>query len=285
MNEPSDKSPWILDVTEDTFEQEVTARSQDIPVVVDFWAEWCQPCRSLGPVLEDLAREFNGRFVLAKAETEKNETAAQRFQVSSIPAVFAISGGEVVDFFQGVLPEETIRSWLEQICTQAQFTSIQPLESTNPAEAEEKYRQFLESNPNVTEASIGLARTLLLQEKHDACREIIAELERRGFLEPEAEKVKAQLELQSKQGGDVEACQAAATANPNDLDLQLKLAEAFVGTEAYRECFEICLDLLQRDRHGLGESARELMVDVFRILPDDSDLIAEYRRKLSLALY
>src|SRR6188508_2780615 len=97
-------SPWILDATDENFEREVFERSRELPIVVDFWAAWCGPCRLLAPVLEKLAVEFDGKFLLVKANTDEVPRWANEFNVSSIPAVFAVKGGQVVHFFEGVQP-------------------------------------------------------------------------------------------------------------------------------------------------------------------------------------
>ena len=113
----------------------------------------------------------------------------------------------------------------------------------------------------------------------------MAELEQRGFLEPEAEKIKAALELGQKTGHDLEERRQAAHANPDDLSLQLALAESLVGAQRFEEALETCLALVQHDRQGTGELARQLMIDIFRVLPEDSELTSTYRRKLSMALF
>ncbi len=108
-------SPFLFEATAENFVNEVIERSHQVPVVVDFWAEWCQPCRMLGPVLERLAIEYDGKFILAKANTEQMPELASGFGVRSIPAVFGIKGGKVVDSFVGVLPEAAVRAWLDGI--------------------------------------------------------------------------------------------------------------------------------------------------------------------------
>src|SRR6185295_9419634 len=102
---PTRDSPWILEATEANFQQEAVERSRELPVVIDFWAEWCQPCRMLAPLLEKLAVEYGGRFLLVKAETENLPNIAAGFGVESIPAVYALRDGQLVDYFVGVLPE------------------------------------------------------------------------------------------------------------------------------------------------------------------------------------
>ena len=126
---------------------------------------------------------------------------------------------------------------------------------------------------------------LQAQERWDECSEIVAALEERGFLEPEAESIKSALELRRRQRGDLDELRQAADHEPDNLPLQLRFAEALAGAELYREALERCLALVQRDRQGVGEEARRVMVDIFRVLPDDSELTGEYRRKLSTALF
>lgn len=276
---------WVRETSAESFDEDVFQQSQQVPVIVDFWAEWCAPCRMLGPTLESLADEFAGKFVLVKAETERVPEAASRFQVQSIPAVYAVCGGEIVEAFVGALPEPQIRSWLERVLVYGQMAQASQAEQSDPPAAEAIYREVIENLPNEADASIGLARVLAAQGRHDEALSVIETLEKRGFLEPEAEKVKASLQLGGLQKLDVESCREAAAADPDDLQQQLVLAEALAGDAQYEEALEIALSLVERDRHGTGEAARKIMVDIFRVLPDQSDLTATYRRKLSMALY
>lgn len=282
---PEAANEWVVNTTDATFEQDVFQPSHERLIVVDFWAAWCQPCRMLAPVLEKLAADYAGKFVLVKANTDETPQAAGQFQVSGIPAVYAVQGGEVIDFFQGVLPEEAIQGWID---TQLQRGSLQQainLVETEPAAAETQLREILVNAPNEARAACALADALLRQDRDDECREVLAQLEERGFLEAEAEKVKAALDLKGRSGADVDAARAHAEAHPDDYAAQFAFAEALVGTEQYQAAFEICLALVTQDRQGFGEQARALMVEVFRVLPDDSELTSEYRRKLSTALY
>lgn len=286
MSEEQKKSsPWIVNTTPDTFDQDVFERSLEAPVIVDFWAEWCAPCRALAPILEGLASEFDGKFVLVKANAEEVPEAAAKFNVQGIPAVYAVIDGEVVDFFAGALPEAQIRDWLDQLFTVSMFLEAKRLEESAPAAAEAKYRMLAEQAPDNPEFQIGLARTLLEQQRFDDCQHIISELEKRGFLEPEAEKVKAALDLRSMEGVDLDSLKQAAAAEPDNLGLQLQVAEALAGAHQYEEALQACLAIVERDRKGVGDAARQVMIDIFRVLPSDSELTTTYRRKLSTALY
>lgn len=279
----------VIEATSETFENEVIAKSHEVPVVVDFWAEWCGPCRMLGPVLERLAEEYAGKFLLVKANTEELPDVAAGFGVRSIPAVFCLRDGKVVDMFVGVLPETAIRTWIDRLLPTAAETkaaSAAILIAANPKAAETAYREALALDPLLVTAKIGLARAAAAQGRPEEAQAVLAELEKRGYLEPEAERLKAELAIknQAEELGNVEMLRAAVAAAPDDLEAKLKLAEGLAASGNYDEALRLSLDLVERDRKGVGEEARKTMLRIFQLLPEDSELLAESRRKLSVAL-
>ncbi len=285
MSQTSEKqSPHVVNTDDQSFEQDVFERSKQTPVVLDFWSPTCMPCRMLSPVLEQLADEHNGRFVLVKAQTEMNMKGATEFNVRGIPAVFGIVDGEVVDYFEGALPADPVGEWLQRVYSASETAQARRLEDADAPAAEEKYRELLQRSPNNSVVSIGLARTLLSQDKIDEAREIVDELEKRGFLEPEAEQLKATLQLQSKSDVDLAEERGAAEAAPENLEVQLRYAEALAAHQQFEESMAKCLEIIQREKTGVGERAREVMVDLFRVAPDE-ELVRSYRRKLSMLLY
>ena len=286
----SDQSPWITETSHQTFEQDVIDRSREVPVVVDFWSSRCQPCLLLGPLLEKLIDELQGKLVLVKANTDQMPDVAAAFGVSAIPAVFGLRDGKVVDQFLGLIPEPQLRAWLEGLLpSQAEslVAEAQALEPTDPSAAETKYRQALESTPNQMPAKVGLARVLLAQDRLEEGRQAIEELASLDALDAEGEKVRAELiiALEGKQAGSVERCRADADASPDDLQLQLRLAQSLAAAAQHEEAMDICLALIPKDRQGLGEQARELMVHVFHVLGPESQVADDYRRKLTMVLY
>jgi putative thioredoxin len=291
MNEPhSDSSPWIVETNDSSFEKDVLDRSREVPVVVDFWAPWCQPCRMLTPILEKLVGEFEGKFILVKVNTDEAQMTAAQFRIQSIPCVYGFRDGQIVDSFVGVLPEDQLRAWLERLVpSEAELLTREgrALEQDDPSAAEAVYRRAIEAAPDESGAKIALASLLLSQDRADESRRIVEQLESRGFLETEAEAVKAALELNrlGEESPDIAACRAELDAQPDSGELQLKLAGALAAAQQYEEALQLSLDLVRRDKQGIGQPAKQLMLDIFRVLPDDSELISEYRRQLSAALY
>lgn len=282
-------SPHIVDVTTATFADEVVERSRSVPVVVDVWAAWCGPCKMLGPLLEKLAREYDGKFVLAKVDSDRAPEIAANLRVRSIPAVFGVRDGQIVDSFAGVQSETFLRQWLDRLLpskAEAVAAEARALEGSDPEAAASLYDEALALDPELGAARVGLARLALAAGRVDEARAAVQELERRGFLEPEAEKLKAEIVLKAQAEGaaDVDAARAAAEAAPADKALKLRLAEALAAASRYDEAPALALDLVETDRKGAGEEARKLMLAVFQLLPDDSELAAEFRRRLSFAL-
>jgi putative thioredoxin len=282
-------SPWIIEPTEQTFTADVVDRSAETPVVVDFWAPWCGPCRILTPVLEKLVNEFAGRFLLAKINTDAQPGLAAAFQVQSIPTVVGIRDRKVIDLFQGALPEDALREWLNALLPSAAERLLEEaarLEQESPDQAEAKYREAIEAEPDNAAAKIGLMRLFLGRQDFAQAQQQLDDLEQRGFLEPEAEKIKSQLHLQqtaASSGGAAEA-QRLAEASPDDLELQVKLAEALAAEGRTREALDVCLAVVSRQKSGPGEQAKAALLDILNTV-DDAELASDYRRKLATLLY
>ncbi len=281
--------PHVFDATVEGFVSEVVERSAEVPVVVDFWAEWCQPCRVLGPTLEKLAVEYDGQFVLARANTEALGEIAAGFGVRSIPAVFGIKDGAVVASFVGAQSEATLRDWLDRLLpteTETLTAEGRKLLAADPEAAGERFRAALALTPDHVPAKIGSGRAALALGRLDEARLILGALERRGYLEPEAETLKAELTVQGATGpaGDLGSLRENLAAHPTDNPGRLALAERLAAQGQYPEALELALDLVETDRKATGEPARKLMIAVFQLLPPDSEVAHDYRRRLSFAL-
>lgn len=218
--------------------------------------------------MEKLAVEFNGRFQLVKVNVDENQDLAAAFGVQSIPYVAALRDGQVASEFVGVHPEEKLREWLGSLLPSKAEELLKKghaLEQTDPKGALAAYREAAALDPKLDAARIALARVLLSLNQDDECRKIIAELESRGYLEPEAEKIKSQLELRAAaaEAGPLDEARKAAAAAPDDLALQLKLADALAVGNRHEEALQICLAIAQKDKLALGVEAKNTMLRIF----------------------
>jgi putative thioredoxin len=274
----------VLVASDPTFEMDVYGRSS--VVILDFWASWCAPCRMLMPLLEKLAKENVDWVTLIKVNTDECPVAAGSFNIQGIPAVFAVLGDQVIDQFQGALPEPAIRQWLERLKPRWQLNRLDSIAKSDPDEALQRLRELVADNPTDDGLTVRLAEQLFESGQSEEARSFIEKLEQRGFLEPAAARIKALLSLQQKsETADIDGLRLAIEKSPNDFATKLRLAEALAGRANYVEACEIGLQLVAEDRKATGEKARELMVEIFRVLPDDSEITSKYRRQLALALY
>jgi putative thioredoxin len=188
-------SPWILDVSAATFERDVLENSTRVPVVVDFWAPWCGPCRTLGPILERLVQERQGRVILARVNTEDQPDLASYFQISAIPAIKIFHQGQLIHEFEGLAPEQALRGLFDQLDPKGSqaLTGAHDAEQKSPAQAEKQYRDLLTADPDNAEARVGLARVLLAQGKLDDVPDVLEPLGSGGETGAEADRIKAQL--------------------------------------------------------------------------------------------
>ncbi len=285
MSESEYAPVWLIETSDAQFEADVMVRSQIGLVIVDFWADWCGPCRALAPVLEQVVSRYDGRVTLVKANTDRNADAAARFGVRGIPALFAVFDGQVIDSVQGALPEQALAEWIDRCASIAELANLEREIDVDPTSAEAKLRQRLADNPMDAEARVLLLKTLHRAGKLDACRRLLEELEQRGFLEPEVERIRSEIDLRDKSGLDVAALERAVQTDPADRSAMLQLGQALAGHGQYARAMDLCLQLIEEDREGTGEEARRLMLEIFNVLGDEAELTLEYRRKLAMALY
>jgi putative thioredoxin len=210
--------------------------------------------------------------------------------VQSIPAVYALRDAALVDFFVGVKSEAQLRAWIDRLLpseAEALVAQARKLQASEAAGAEAAYRKAAELDPNLASAKLGLAELLLDQDRAKDALAIVNELEKRGYLEPEAETLKARLHLAAspKAPADLDALRAAATADPKNLQAKIALAQALAAAGRYEEALQAALAVVETHHKEHVESARQLMVDIFRLLGEDSELTSTYRRRLSTALY
>jgi putative thioredoxin len=285
-------NPYSFDVGTADFQEKVLDASHRAPVLVDFWAEWCAPCRVLKPVLEKLAVDYGGRFILAKLNSDKNQELAARFGVRSIPNVKAFVNGRMVNEFTGALPEGQIRAFIDGLLPS-------PAEPLRAAAREARARgdadvacsllaDALQLDPANEDALLDLAEIHLDRHQAEAAQAILAPLVHRARDAARLNALQARLKLIAAGAGiDAVTLAARVAANVDDLDARLQLAHALALAHDYRPALEHLLAIVRRDRKWQEEAARKAMLDLFTLLggdPQYADLVREFRIQLARTL-
>jgi putative thioredoxin len=283
-------SPWVSDVTEADFEEKVLKKSHKIPIVVDLWAPWCGPCKSLGPILERLIVARNGQVMLAKINTDEEQNLAAQFQVSSIPMVIAFRKGQPVLEFVGLLPENQIVDFLDRLAPSEAEKSAETaaqLEKTNPAEAERLYREALKNDPNQEAAIIGLARLLVEQKKDEEATDWLDRIGSGGEFGAEADKLRAILWLmqQAKEMPSEPLLREKVKAEPKNAEATYELGCRLAAGGKTDEALETLLHAASLDRKLATSKVRETMVKIFFVIGVRSEMADAYRDKLTALLY
>jgi putative thioredoxin len=290
MSTSTSSSEFIKDVDTKTFAQEVIERSATVPVVVDFWAPWCGPCRVLGPILESEIGALGGRVLLAKVNTDESPELAQQFGIQGIPAVKAFRDGKVVSEFVGAVPKPQIQRFLKALAPPASASALDEADSTsragNHAEAEAKLRPLLEDPEVADRARLALVRALVGAGKAAEAREEMAKIDSRS---PEAEALpplqrRLAFADDAQEYGGEDKARAALAANPKDVPARYALGSALAARGELREALESFLEVVGRDRKWKDDGARLAMLALFDQLGTDHPLTQDFRRQLQIVL-
>ena len=234
----------VRDVTANTFDIDVVEASRDRPVVVDFWSPTCGPCMALGPLLERLIDERQGKVLLAKVNVDEEQELAAYFHISSIPAIKVIFNGQLVHQFEGLLPESALRQFLDEICPadDPAMEQARAAEQADPARAEQQYRKILAEQSDNDAARLGLARALLAQNRPDEVAEVLEPVGVEGESGVEAERIKAQVYLlRAAQGLPDEAVlRRRVAAEPRNAQVRLELGIVLARKGAIRRRWRCC---------------------------------------------
>ncbi|MCA1977800.1 MAG: co-chaperone YbbN [Thiobacillus sp.] len=278
-------SEHALDVGLADFNQHVLEESKHRPVVVDFWAPWCGPCKSLKPVLEKLAAEYGGKFLLAKINSDENQELAARYAVRGIPSVKAFVNGQLVDEFSGALPEGEVRAFLDRLIpSPADELRAQAMDARGAGDAAGALRLLAEASkldPQNVGVRLDAAEIMLdLGETDEATRLV-------GSVPDDADarvpQLKARLQFAGAKDADETALRARVDADGNDLDARLKLANLLVAAGNYEAGMEQLLEIVRRDRAFGDDIGRKTLLSVFNLL-GGGELVSRYRRLLASAL-
>ena len=277
-------SAYVFDVTEETFNTEVAARSRTTPVIIDLWADWCGPCKQLSPVLEKLANEAAGAWVLAKVDVDANPRLAQLFQAQSIPMVVAIVGGQPVDAFLGALPESQVRQWLTQVLAVADQLGVgAPGAGGVPGDggADDVADAADALPPAYAEAQAAMERGDM-----DAATSVIEKALAETPGDPVLKSWLAQANLIKRVGGyDQAAARRDAAASPSDVDAQLRVADIELASGRTEEAFDRLLGVIRRTSGDERNKARVHLLSFFDIFPPDDPQVKKARGQLTALLF
>jgi putative thioredoxin len=275
-------SDLIVDVNETDFEYEVLSYSQNVPVVVEFWATWCQPCKVIGPMLESMTQEAGGAFRLARVDVDQNPNLALHYTVRSIPAVKVFSSGQVAGEFTGVIPEEKVREFLGKITPPSPQQLLQEKADSmfflhQWGQAEKTYRELLEQNAASPESLLGLAKTLLMENKNNEALAILQDFplsrlfSTSELVKPYAEDVVAQ----------------ARGELPVDTELGMAYANAIrlASRGNLPAALDGLLDVLRQDKTFRHGRARQVIVALLELMGEENPQTREYRSELASVLF
>ena len=285
------ESPFIHQVTMQDFQSLVVENSFKQPVLVDFWADWCQPCQSLIPVLHKLAEEYNGAFQLAMVNSDEQGELAAQAGVRSLPTVKLFVDGQIVNEFMGALPESEVRKFLdpyiktetdavldEAIAAYTQGNKEQALESLNAA---------LAKDPNNARLKINIAKLVANENDFDSATALIDSLSSEEKELPEAKEILAHIKLANKlkDAGDPKELEQRLQKDPNDLDAMLKMSNYLSAAENYEAAIELLFKVMQKDASFNDGAARKNLLDLFDLLGSEHPLVKASRRKMFTLLH
>ncbi|MGH8077268.1 MAG: thioredoxin [Lysobacter sp.] len=284
--------PHFFDASTSGFEAEVLQKSMQIPVLVDFWAEWCAPCKQLGPILEKVAAEYNGAFELAKVDIDKEPQLGAAFQVRSVPTVFLVKGGQIVDGFPGAMPEAQVREFLKHHGVEpaeapaAEEDAVVDVTPLDPHAEVARLREEVLAAPDKDELKLDLALALLKTGAAAEAEQLLEALPANLATDDRAQRARAWLGFVAllKDAPPVASLEAAIVDNPDDLRARYLLGAQHIVEGQSEAALEQFIDMLRRDRAFADGLPRKALLDAFRVI-EDEDLVGRFRRKMASLLF
>jgi putative thioredoxin len=283
-------SAHVIEVSDESFRQDVIAESENRVVLVDFWAPWCGPCRTLTPIIEKLAGEFDGRFLLAKINSDDNPAIASEFGVRGIPNVKAFSEGKMIDEFTGALPEGLVRKFIERLlpstAEQQRREAMHAYQSGQAAPALAQLDEAQALEPDNDTIRTDRAEVLIALGRNEDAATLLEELPPLAAMDARVEHLRAELTFagEADDPEDLEALEAKVAQQPDNLEARLALAKKQVAAKQFEPALRHLMEIIRMDR-GFGEDAgRKTILAVFEVLGNDHQLTSQYRRLLAAAL-
>ena len=284
----------IINISQDQFIEEVVEKSKITPVIVDFWAPWCGPCKQLTPILENLVNKKNGKIILAKVNIDENKGIASQLNVQSIPTVYGFVDGRPIDAFQGAQPESKIEEMINKLIDATPGNEIPKLleEADNTfkehafEEAQKKYETLVGMDPGNPRVIGGLLRCLVQLKKYDDAKEMIESLDDETLKNDEISKINKLLNtLNNDEGGDIDELKSFLSKDPENKTIRFELAEKYLSSNETELGFNELLTIFEKDPKWNDEVAKKKLLEYFDLLGFNDPNVLKARKKLSSLMF